>query len=54
MRLALKLAFRNLTGAPLRTALNVFVLSLSFIVIIWNKGLLNGWNQQAQRDTIEW
>ncbi|MFQ6604821.1 MAG: ABC transporter permease, partial [Fidelibacterota bacterium] len=23
-------------------------------VIIWNKGLLNGWDQQAQRDTIDW
>jgi len=41
-------------GARLRTGLNIFVLSLSFIVIIWNKGLLNGWDQQARRDTIEW
>lgn len=52
--LALKLAYRNLAGAKLRTGLNVFVLSLSFIVIIWNKGILNGWDQQARRDTIEW
>lgn len=52
--LALKLAFRNLMGARLRTWLNVFVLSLSFVVIIWNKGILNGWDQQARRDTIEW
>ncbi|HIC20156.1 TPA: ABC transporter permease, partial [Candidatus Poribacteria bacterium] len=52
--LALKLAFRNLMGARLRTWLNVFVLSLSFLVIIWNKGILNGWDQQARRDTIEW
>ena len=52
--LALKLAYRNLMGARLRTWLNVFVLSLAFVVIIWNKGILNGWDQQARRDTIEW
>ncbi|PIS29307.1 MAG: ABC transporter permease [Candidatus Marinimicrobia bacterium CG08_land_8_20_14_0_20_45_22] len=52
--LALKLAYRNLMGARLRTWLNVFVLSLSFIVIIWFKGILNGWDLQARRDTISW
>ena len=52
--LALKLAYRNLMGARLRTWLNVFVLSLAFVVIIWNKGILNGWDEQARRDTIEW
>ncbi|MFC1850516.1 ABC transporter permease [candidate division CSSED10-310 bacterium] len=52
--LALKLAYRNLMGARLRTWLNVVVLSFSFVVIIWNKGILNGWDQQARRDTIEW
>ncbi len=49
-----KLALRNLLGARLRTWLNVFVLSLSFVVIIWHKGIINGWDQQARRDTIEW
>ena len=49
-----KLALRNLLGARLRTLLNVVVLSLAFVVIIWNKGILNGWDQQARRDTIEW
>ena len=52
--LALKLAYRNLMGARLRTWLNVFVLSLSFVVIIWHKGVINGWDQQARRDTIDW
>ncbi len=52
--LALKLAYRNLMGARLRTWLNVFVLSLSFVVIIWHKGVINGWDEQARRDTIEW
>jgi ABC-type lipoprotein release transport system permease subunit len=52
--LSLKLAYRNLIGAGLRTWLNVIVLSFSFIIIIWNKGLLNGWNEQARRDMIDW
>lgn len=52
--LALKLAYRNLMGAKLRTWLNMIVLSMAFLVIIWNKGLLNGWDQQARRDTIDW
>ncbi len=52
--LAIKLAWRNLIGAGLRTWLNVFILSLSFIVIILHKGFLDGWQQQARKDTIEW
>jgi putative ABC transport system permease protein len=52
--IAFKLAYRNLIGAGLRTWLNVFVLSLSFVVIIWHKGVLEGWNQQARRDMIDW
>ena len=52
--LAFKLAYRNLVGARLRTWLNVIVLSFSFLVIIWNKGFLEGWNRQARRDTINW
>ncbi len=52
--LALKLAYRNLMGAKLRTWLNVFILSLAFVVIIWHKGVLNGWDLQARHDTIEW
>lgn len=52
--LSIKLAFRNLIGAGLRTWLNVIVLSLSFVIIIWNKGVLNGWNEQARHDMIEW
>lgn len=52
--IALKLAYRNLVGAGLRTWLNAIVLSLAFVVIIWHKGLLDGWNRQARRDTINW
>lgn len=52
--LAIKLAFRNLIGAGLRTWLNVIVLSFSFVVIIWYRGFLEGWNREARLDTINW
>jgi ABC-type lipoprotein release transport system permease subunit len=52
--IALKLAFRNLVGAGLRTWLNVIILSFSFIIIIWHKGLIDGWDRQSQRDMINW
>jgi len=52
--IALKLAFKNLVGAGLRTWLNVSVLSFAFVVIVFYNGLLDGWNQQARHDTIEW
>jgi ABC-type lipoprotein release transport system permease subunit len=52
--LAFKLALRNLVGAGLRTWLNVIVLSFSFIIIIWLKGLLEGWDRQAKNDMIKW
>jgi len=51
---AFKLAFRNLFGAGLRTWLNVFVLALAYIMIIWHKGLIDGWDRQAQRDLRDW
>jgi len=50
MKLALKLAIRNLMGAGLRTWLNVLVLSFSFVVIIWLNGILKGWDYQAKND----
>jgi ABC-type lipoprotein release transport system permease subunit len=52
--LAFRLALRNLLGAGLRTWLNVIVLSFSFIIIIWTKGLLEGWDRQARNDMISW
>lgn len=54
MLLAFKLAFRNLIGAGLRTWLNVIVLSFSFVVIIWIKGVLAGWDLQAKNDMTNW
>ncbi|MBN1158475.1 MAG: FtsX-like permease family protein [Bacteroidales bacterium] len=54
MKLAIKLAFRNLIGAGLRTWLNVIVLSFSFVLIIAAKGILVGWDRQAKRDMTSW
>ncbi len=42
-----KLALRNLIGAGLRTWLNVFVLSLAFVMIIWVQGFIEGLNRYA-------
>ena len=54
MKTAFILAYRNLIGAGLRTWLNVIVLSFSFVVIIWMKGILAGWDQQAKTDMQNW
>ena len=50
MKLAIKLAYRNLIGAGLRTWLNVIVLSFAFVVILWIKGVMVGWDHQAKTD----
>ncbi len=54
MKIALKLAYRNLIGAGLRTWLNVIVLSFSFVVIIWIKGVMAGWDHQAKKDMADY
>jgi len=54
MKLALKLAYRNLVGAGLRTWLNVIVLSFAFFMIIFAKGILVGWDHQAKHDMAAW
>ena len=54
MKLAFKLAYRNLVGAGLRTWLNVIVLSFAFVMIIFAKGLLVGWDHQAKHDMTQW
>jgi len=54
MKLAIKLAFRNLIGAGLRTWLNAIVLSFSFVIIIWMKGVITGWDHQAKVDMKNW
>ena len=54
MKLLFNLAIKNLIGAGIRTWLNVIVLSFSFVIIIWHKGILDGWNEQARNDMINW
>ena len=52
--LSIKLAFRNLTHAGLRTWLNVIVLSLSFVLIVLTQGLYDGMQEQMVRDMTNW
>ena len=49
-----KTAFRSLIGNGLKTWLNVFVLSISFVLIILLQGILQGWSNEAVDDTIKW
>lgn len=51
--LALKLAYRNLKGAGLRTWLNVVVLSLAYVLIIWHQGILTGMLKHGSHAVIE-
>jgi len=48
----IKLAFRNIIGAGIRTWLNVFVLSIAFVSLIWLQGLMKGTFEQVKTDTI--
>jgi len=52
--LALRLAFKNLIGAGLRTWLNVAVLSFAFVLMIFYNGMIDGWNRQGRNDTRDW
>ena len=49
-----KTAFRSLIGNGLKTWLNVFVLSVTFVMILALQGILRGWSDQAVEDTIKW
>ncbi len=52
--IAFKLAIRNLLGAGLRTILIVFILSMSYVVIIMLNGFYQGWGVQARTDSGDW
>jgi putative ABC transport system permease protein len=54
MTLGVKLAYKNLVNAGLRTWLNVGILSFVFILILFYKGFIEGWNEDAVRQSIEW
>ncbi len=49
----LRLAYRNLVGAGLRTWLNVFVLSIVFLLIVWGQGLFEGMQRYMVDAMIE-
>lgn len=51
---SIKLALRNLIGAGLRTWLSVFVLAVILILVIWQYGIIDGWDRMAMRDMIAW
>jgi len=51
--ITLRLAYRNLVGAGLRTWLNVFVLSFTYVLIIWHQGLFSGMQRMASREYIK-
>lgn len=51
--ITLRLAYQNLIGAGLRTWLNVFVLSFTYVLIIWHQGLFSGIQRMASRDYIK-
>ena len=53
MMLIPRLALRNLLGSGLRTWLNVFVLSLSFITIIFLQGMYSGMLRQVELATVD-
>ncbi len=50
--LTTKLAYRNIAGAGIRTWLNVFVLSFSFVSIIWMQGMIDGMKIQSMTELI--
>ncbi len=45
---------RNLIGAGLRTWLSVAVLAVILIMVIWQYGVIDGWDRIAVRDMIAW
>lgn len=47
-------ALKSLLGNGLKTWLNVFVLSISFVLILIMQGILRGWSSQAIDDSIKW
>ncbi len=54
MKIAFKMALKNLMGAGLRTWLNVSVLAFCFIIIVFYNGFLNGWQEQGRIDAKNW
>lgn len=54
MKLILRFAYKNVVESGLKTWLNVGVLSFVFVVIIFYRGFINGWQQQSINSAIAW
>lgn len=54
MKLAIKLAYKNLIRAGLKTWLNSLAMSFAFVLILFYNGMIDGWNNEARQDAIEW
>ncbi len=54
MKLTFQLAYKNIIGAGLRTWLNVGVFSFVFVVIIFYRGWIAGWEEQSVHEAIQW
>ncbi|KAA6340556.1 ABC transporter permease [termite gut metagenome] len=52
--LIVKTSFKNIIGAGKRTWLNVSVLSFTFVIMVGYNALIDGWKQEARRDTENW
>jgi len=52
--IALRLAFKNVIGAGVRTWLNVFVLSAAYVMIIWVQGMIAGMDRAIVRAKIDY
>ena len=50
----IKLAYKNIMGAGLRTWLNIFILSLAYFAIIALQGFFVGWQDDASREMKNW
>jgi putative ABC transport system permease protein len=51
--LTIKLAFKNITHAGIRTWLNVFVLSFAFVLIVFTEGFYDGMEQQVKDAMVD-
>ncbi|MDH4196560.1 MAG: FtsX-like permease family protein [Candidatus Aminicenantes bacterium] len=49
----LKLAVKNILGAGLRSWLSAFVISLALVIVVWNQGILIGFDRQASKDMVD-
>ncbi len=51
--LIIKLAYKNLVGAGLKTWLKVAVLSLTYVIVVWLQGLYHGMLRISIREMIK-